>query len=169
MESSNTLLSRFDKLLLGGLGCGLVLLCVVAGWMFYILQNLPIPRSSVTQIADVLPPSITPIVITPDVPTPTFTPTLDGSLPTSIPSPIPAFFDGTPPSGKIVFACYVKQIDQICIMNADGTGREQLTDFEATAFYPSISPDGQTVYFASNKARVLRSIPWTSREARRYD
>jgi tol-pal system beta propeller repeat protein TolB len=34
-------------------------------------------------------------------------------------------------------------------MNADGTGRKQLTDFDLTAFYPSISPDGETVYFSS--------------------
>src|SRR6185436_4372635 len=68
------------------------------------------------------------------------------------PSLIPSTFDGTPPTGKIAFACYIKQIDQICLMNADGTGREQLTSFEATAFYPSISPDGQTIYFSSKQS-----------------
>jgi tol-pal system beta propeller repeat protein TolB len=54
-------------------------------------------------------------------------------------------------SGKIVFTCYIKQIDQICIMNADGSGREQLTDFSATTYYASLSPDGHTVYFVSKQ------------------
>jgi len=36
-------------------------------------------------------------------------------------------------------------------MNADGTNRIQLTNFQATAFYPSISPDGNTVYFSSRQ------------------
>jgi tol-pal system beta propeller repeat protein TolB len=55
-------------------------------------------------------------------------------------------------TGKIVFVCYVKQIDQICLMNADGSAREQLTDFTATAFYPSLSPDGGTVFFSSKRS-----------------
>lgn len=83
---------------------------------------------------------------------PTILPTSDGLLsPTQIPPPAPLIFNETPPSGKIVYVCYVKQIDQICIMNADGSGREQLTDFQATAFYPSLSPDGNTVYFSSRQ------------------
>ena len=104
-------------------------------------------------------PTITPVVTTPglDLSTPTLSPTLVPTLsgtvaPTPMPSFIPSFGDGSAPSGKIVFACYINQIDQICIMNADGTGRKQLTNFKATAFYPSLSPDGQTVYFASNQS-----------------
>jgi TolB protein len=37
-------------------------------------------------------------------------------------------------------------------MNADGTQRVQLTDFPATAFYPSISPDGETIFFSAKQA-----------------
>jgi tol-pal system beta propeller repeat protein TolB len=37
-------------------------------------------------------------------------------------------------------------------MNADGTNRKQLTDFQATAFYPSVSPDGNIVYFSSRNS-----------------
>jgi TolB protein len=66
-----------------------------------------------------------------------------------IPTPIPSFNDTPPPSGKIVFACYINQIDQICLINSDGSGRKQLTNFKATAFYPSVSPDGQTIFFSS--------------------
>src|SRR4030095_5478826 len=53
---------------------------------------------------------------------------------------------------KIVFACYINQIDQICIMNADGSGRRQLTNSPTTSFYPSLSPAGQTGYFSSNQS-----------------
>jgi TolB protein len=58
------------------------------------------------------------------------------------------------PSGKIVFACqvyYQEQHDQICLVNADGTGYRQITD-DSTAeyFYPSFSPAGDSVVFVSN-------------------
>jgi len=154
MRSPATLLSRFDKFLLGGLGCGILVLCIVGGWLYYIAENLPVSRSTSTAVADAnIFTAVSPSSF--DFPTakiiPTFPPTFDNSLPAQIPSPTPAFFNETLPSGKIVFACYVKQIDQICIMNADGSGREQLTDFQATAFYPSLSPDGNTVYFSSRQ------------------
>ena len=152
MQFPNKLLSTFDKFLLGGLGCGVVVLCILGGWIFYIVNKLP-ASGNATQISGIDIPTLissapisesaTPALM------PTTSPTLDGSL---IPSPIPAVLDGTPPTGKIAFACYINQIDQICIMNADGTGRDQLTDLDATAFYPSISPDGQTIYFASKQS-----------------
>jgi len=156
MQSSNKLVSTFDKFLLAGLGCGVLLLCGLGGWIYYIMNTLPVPRSDATQTANFELPTLISSVSVFELPTatfmPTIIPTLDGSLsPTQIPSSVPNFFDGAPPSGKIVFTCYVKQIDQICIMNADGTGRDQLTDFDATAFYASISPDDNTVYFSSRQ------------------
>jgi Tol biopolymer transport system component len=81
-------------------------------------------------------------------PFPTLTATLEDSLPLATPA---GNFGNTPPTGKIVFTCFVDQIDQICIMNADGSGRKQLTHFDATTFYASLSPDGQTIYFVSRK------------------
>jgi Tol biopolymer transport system component len=98
-------------------------------------------------VLDVSTPTLAPTLI------PTLAPTLDGAgSSTLMPSFIPDFGGEAVPSGKIVFACYINQIDQICIMNADGTGRKQLTNFPATAFYPSLSPDGQIVYFSSNQS-----------------
>ncbi|MEP7136127.1 MAG: DUF5050 domain-containing protein [Chloroflexota bacterium] len=151
MRPSNKLLSTFDKFLFGGLGCGVVVLCILGVWIYYIANNLPASRSVETQTVSVDFPTVTTIAPSVETPTsiPTVFPTLDTAL---IPSPIPSSFDGTPPSGKIAFACYVKQIDQICLMNADGTGRQQLTDFQATAFYPSISQDGQTIFFSSRQS-----------------
>jgi Tol biopolymer transport system component len=62
-----------------------------------------------------------------------------------------AVVDG--PSGKIVYTCQVNKInssDQICIMNADGTGQLQLTDSHDNQD-ASLSPDGETVIFVSNQ------------------
>ena len=54
-----------------------------------------------------------------------------------------------PPTGKIVFTCFDGAYDQICLMNADGSNRLQLTDDPATNFYPSLSPDGNQIVFSS--------------------
>ena len=152
MQTQNTPPS--NKFLFGGLGCGLALACLGVGYFVYILQNLrvsppPAPTVDSTSIATATPTSFFFVNPTETFPVPTLTETI---LPTLIPSPVPGFFGDTPPVGKIVFACYVKQIDQICLMNADGTNRTQLTDFDATAFYPSISTDGSTVYFSSRQS-----------------
>jgi Tol biopolymer transport system component len=149
MESKK-LFSTLDKFLLGGLGCGVIVLCGVVAWFAYIVQNLPVPFSNSTQITLAESPTPTSPVL--EFSTQTLTPLTESVPPTSIPFPVPSFGESPPPTGKIVFVCYVQQIDQICLMNADGTGREQLTDFDATAFYPSLSPDGQTVYFSSKRS-----------------
>lgn len=152
MDSQNKIISAFDKTLLAGLGCGILALCVIVVWFVYIVQNLPVPSSDATQIAIIDPSTQLPNTPISELSTPT-PPALTESVPTtSIPFPIPSFGDSPPPTGKIVFVCYVQQIDQICLMNADGSGREQLTNFNATTFYPSLSPDGQTVYFSSKRS-----------------
>ena len=144
---------RFSsKHLLFGLGCGLFLVCIVAGYFVYIIRNLPATPQSTPTVDSVQLTTPTSLAIfqPADSGISTTLPTLEEeALLAPIPSPIPGFFSDTPPIGKIAFACYVKQIDQICIMNADGSQRTQLTNFKATAFYPSISPDGETVYFSS--------------------
>lgn len=146
MESLKKFLPVFDVLLVGGLGCSLLGLCILAGAFFYIW------RSPVA-----LPPSPAPAVTVPvfDFATATLPPMTnpapEGMLtPTLLPSPIPGGASTIP--GKIVFTCFVDQIDQICIMNADGSGRRQLTNLQATAFYASLSPDGGTVYFSSRQS-----------------
>lgn len=137
-----------NKLLLGGLGCAVALACFGLGYFVYIVQNLrvsppPAPTPASPSLTESTP---TPFPLSPptEPPPPTLLPL--------IPSPIPTYGVTDPPTGKIAFACYVKQIDQICLINADGTGRRQLTDFDATAFYPSLSPDGLTVYFSSRQS-----------------
>jgi Tol biopolymer transport system component len=71
---------------------------------------------------------------------PAFTPT-----PTALPRPTNVH------GGHIVFTCTRKAINQICVINADGTGYQQLTYGNSNAYYPAISPDGDQVVFALNK------------------
>ncbi|HEX5941531.1 MAG TPA: DUF5050 domain-containing protein [Anaerolineales bacterium] len=156
----------FDRFLLGGLGCGFIALCFVLSAFFYIWQNPPRPVPATTLpafggLTTVTPgPTATPLfqfATASGVPTgfPTVSPTPVQEVATpgsSIPSPAPeSQYAGTSPRGKIVFTCFINQIDQICLMNADGSDRKQLTDFEATSFYPSLSPDGDTIYFSSRQ------------------
>src|SRR5215208_131486 len=151
----------FDRFLLGGLGCGLVTLCFLMAGFFYIWRNplrppsaaaptqlvldgLPTttPAGTATPLFQFATPSLFPTGLPTDL-----TPTHAGTV---IPSPVPQL-DPSPPSGKIVFTCYVNQIDQVCLMNADGSGRVQLTNENATSFYASISPEGSTIYFSSRR------------------
>jgi TolB protein len=56
-------------------------------------------------------------------------------------------------SGKIVYTCQVNKAnnsDQVCIINADGTGQRQLTESNDNQD-ASLSPDGQSVVFVSNQ------------------
>jgi Tol biopolymer transport system component len=154
METLKKFLPAFDALLIGGLGCGVLGLCILVGVFGYLWINPPVPPSAMTQtpLSSGGPPAGTAAVLEFATATlaPTLVPTVEVAPTTAM---APTFIPGSDSSaGKIVFACYVNQIDQICIMNADGSGRRQLTNFQATAFYPSLSPDGQTVYFSSSQS-----------------
>jgi tol-pal system beta propeller repeat protein TolB len=152
MQSGNK-----NILLVGGLGCGLLLTWLVIGLIIYFARVQPAspqtpPTVDSASLASSTPapfPFAGPAESVSPTTFPTLAETLD-LMPVS--SPVPGFFGDTPPTGKIAFACYIKQIDQICLMNADGTQHAQLTDFPATAFYPSISPDGETIYFSAKGA-----------------
>lgn len=81
---------------------------------------------------------------------PTAVPTSTGTA-----TPVPAATatpDGEEPWGKIVFTCQVYKAqasDQICLMNADGSGYRRLTtENDRRHFYPSLAPDGQSVVYA---------------------
>jgi len=154
MDSFRKFFTAFDVLLFTGIGCGALVLCVLGSAFVYLWQNPP-ERPSPPLVGL---PTITPGVTAPgfgaSTPTlaPTLVPTQSGGIPSTLfPTFVPSFGDGVSPSGKIVFTCYINQIDQICIMNADGSGRRQLTNFQATAYYASLSRDGQTVTFVSRQ------------------
>jgi TolB protein len=101
----------------------LVLLAV-----FIVLFSLITPTQFITNINPVS------VRIPPPTPSPT-------------PLPVPTSIHG----GHIVFTCTRDNINQICLINADGTGYKQLTNETTNAYYPDISPDGKAVVFAVNK------------------
>lgn len=141
MSTPRKLLTIFDKILIAGTALGVLGICVLISAFIYIWYIPPKPAP-------------TPFVSLPlNSPAATVPPTNEsgGALPTLVFSPTPSVGVEASLVGRIVFTCYVKQIDQICLMNADGTGRKQITEAEATAFYASISPDGQTIYFSSRR------------------
>jgi Tol biopolymer transport system component len=160
--------SAFDKYLVGGLGCGLIVLCVLLSSFFIIWQNPPRSApiatlalvgtdSTATTNPDVTPTALfqfaTPSPLSTGFATPT--PAQSGTQATigSIPSPVPqGQYGGSPPTGRIVFTCFINQIDQICLMNGDGSDRKQLTDSDGTSFYASLASDGDTIYFSSRQS-----------------
>jgi len=82
----------------------------------------------------------TPIQFTPFAadftPPPTFTP---------IPNPT------DPHGGRIAFTCTRGDYNQLCMVNRDGSGFTQLTDMEASNYYPAFTPDGSSLLFSSNR------------------
>lgn len=97
------------------------------------------------------PPAVTEAVASPvfNFFTPVASPTANPSSDTtSIPPPASA----DQPAGHIVFTCQVFKVqamNQICIMNADGTDHRRLTsENNLQHYYPSLSPDGRSVLYA---------------------
>jgi TolB protein len=62
------------------------------------------------------------------------------------------------PAGKIAFTCQLSGIqyrDQICVINADGSGFKRLTkDDNSAHFYPSMAPDGKSIVYSANPTGV---------------
>jgi dipeptidyl aminopeptidase/acylaminoacyl peptidase len=154
-ESSKKFFAAFDKFMFAGLGCGILALCLLGIGFVYAFRHPPRPvptdtPNGMTALSPTEPGAVTPTL---SILNPTPFPTLTAAPQETVPvmPTLGADFGNTPPTGKIVFTCFVEQIDQICLMNADGSGRKQLTTFNATSFYASLSPDGQTIYFVSRK------------------
>jgi serine/threonine protein kinase len=104
-----------------------------------------------SQITNVAPYTATPT----HTPTPTETavPTQTAS-PIPIPTPLPTV-SGSEPYGRIVFTCFIDQIDQICSVNADSSEYTQLTFEGATSYYASFTPDGNEIFFASRRENAF--------------
>ncbi len=89
-------------------------------------------------------------------PTPDLFATLSAATPLSADSTAQAvvpIVPGGEPFGQIAFTCQLFKIqasNQICIINADGTGFRRLTvDDTKQHYYPSVSPDGKSVIYAA--------------------
>jgi Tol biopolymer transport system component len=75
-------------------------------------------------------------------------------IPTNTAVSLPTQKPKSQPTGKIVFTCQVSknsEFNEICIINADGSGFRQLTNNGANNGWPSFSPDGNTILFSSNQ------------------
>ncbi len=71
-------------------------------------------------------------------------------IPTHTPTPTAtSAFSGF--GGRIVFTCTRGEINQICAVNADGTGYTQITDSFRHNYYPTFTPDMTGVVFARNE------------------
>ena len=73
----------------------------------------------------------------------------------TLPSPLPTLTLPPPPTrehiGRIIFTCTRGEFNQLCFINADGTGYQQLTDVQANNYYPTYSPKGGSIVYASNQ------------------
>lgn len=77
--------------------------------------------------------------------------TVDALLPT------PAATFTLPPAptethgGRILFTCTRGEYNQLCMIKADGSAYQQLTNTEANNYYPTFAPGGSMIVFASNR------------------
>jgi tol-pal system beta propeller repeat protein TolB len=65
------------------------------------------------------------------------------------------------PTGHIVYTCQVFKVqasNQICIINADGTGFQRLTTASRQHYYPSLAPDGKSVVYAAFREENIYEI-----------
>ncbi|MBN1454449.1 MAG: PD40 domain-containing protein [Anaerolineales bacterium] len=100
---------------------------------------------------------------------PTATSAFNFSEPPVEPAPSSVGATGVPtisaqdgPTGHIVFTCQIykyQAAEQICIMNADGTGYRRLTSEDNIRhFYPSLSPDGRRVLYSAFREKNVYEI-----------
>jgi TolB protein len=75
------------------------------------------------------------------------TPDLPTAPPTLTPLPLPT----RPHIGRILFTCTRGDFNQLCMVNADGTGYRQITNVQAHNYYPVYSPLGGAIVYASNQ------------------
>ncbi len=156
-------------------GALVMLLIALAGFLLFrqgpppeetavVPQMTPVPATLLAVVDDATPeatqtavpthttiPTFTPLPTATETAVPTATPTLEPS-PTATPFilPLPTAAANSP-TGRIAFTCYINSYDEICTVPAAGGSVSRLTNVEATDFYASFAPDGQTIYFSSRR------------------
>ncbi len=149
MSAPRKLLTNFDRALIIGIILGVLGICALTAVFFFLWVNPPgrsvepTPFGAATATLDISPSDLASTMAAGNV---TATPTV------GVATPVPSFSGDASLNGRIVFTCYIQQIDQICIMNADGTNRRQITESDATTFYASLSIGGDMVYFSSRES-----------------
>ena len=73
----------------------------------------------------------------------------------ALPTPLATFTPPPKPTkehiGRIIFTCTRGDYNQLCLINADGTGYQQMTKLQANSYYPVYSPKGGSIVYASNQ------------------
>jgi serine/threonine protein kinase len=76
-------------------------------------------------------------------------------LATNLPSPAPTLTLPPAPTeihgGRIIFTCTRGDFNQLCMIKADGSQFQLLTNASANNYYPTFAPGGQMIVFASNR------------------
>jgi Tol biopolymer transport system component len=75
----------------------------------------------------------------------------ENDLPTAFPTFTPPPKPTKQNIGRIIFTCTRGDFNQLCMVNADGTGYQQITNVEAHNYYPVYSPLGGSIVYASNQ------------------
>ena len=75
----------------------------------------------------------------------------DKAMPTALDTVTPLPKPTREHIGRIIFTCTRGDYNQLCMINADGTGYQQLTSLDAHSYYPVYSPLGGSVVYASNQ------------------
>lgn len=60
-----------------------------------------------------------------------------------------------PPKGKIVLTCTPEYYNQLCLMNANGSSYTRLTNHMSNDYYPSLTRNGEEIYFVSNRSSLF--------------
>jgi TolB protein len=94
-------------------------------------------RAALKALSEPTPTSILAVILTP------------GSLPTGPAGE--ATQAAVESAGQIVYTCFIENVDQLCLMAADGSGQVQLTDEIATDWYASIGPGSDRIVFSSRR------------------
>ncbi len=83
-----------------------------------------------------------------------------GTQPSDLPTSVPGSSNG--PAGRIVFTCQIYKIqaaNQVCIINADGSGFRRLTtDNTRQHYYASFAPDGRSIVYAAFREENVYEI-----------
>jgi Tol biopolymer transport system component len=106
---------------------GLIVVLVLLGVFFWLIPT-DFLRNSIP--INVSIPTFTPIPIEPTV--------------TRTPRPVNAH------GGSIIFTCTRGQTNHLCLVNADGSGFQQITNAERTDYYPTFDPLTNNVVFAAS-------------------
>jgi TolB protein len=130
------------------LGCGLLLLILLLGPG--LLRMLSAPRRPTTDVVGTFQALIStgsPAANSPTVAAATAAPDSANSPTATAPAPVSGG-----PGGHIVFTCQIYKVqsaEQICIINADGSGFRRLTTEDYVRhYYPSLAPDGASVVYS---------------------